>query len=288
MTISLLTFAACGNDDSTLASKSDDTTTIDQQTLDRATQVLREGLQSDAFWPSIHAAEGLTLVGYGSHVKEFLAPALLAASDDRERAGIARELARAGDESQTAVLTKLLLKNDAYSIVHAVEGLYKIGAVGDLDAMRAASHSSDNPAIAVFAAGALVQSGDAGAADTVREIYKNGDNRSMRLGALVLGQIGTRGDIALLQSRIDDAPDELTLSYIQHALALLGDEAGLEQLVANLNSENPTVRTNAASYASIADVSLVSPRLAEMLDDPHADARYRASQTLLLLAGQQR
>lgn len=279
MLVSLLTISVWA-DESGLAGSTDSV----EVTRSRAIAVLREGLYGEDFWPSIHAAEGLTLAGHGSEVREYLEPRLADESDDRARAGIARELVRAGDLSQITVLTELLIANDPYSNVNAVESLYKVAQIGDQAAMSRASLDVSNPALQAFAAGTLAQHDVAGASQIVRTIYLKGEDRSsMRLGALVLGQIGSNDDIALLRSRIADAPDEFTLSYIQHALAQLGDAAGLEALVANLNSDQASIRTNAAAYAYLAGASTVASRLIEMLDDPHLDARYRAAHSLCAL-----
>jgi sialidase-1 len=278
MTISLFTSMLFADDGVSLQSA-----VINEKVMLRAIDTLHEGLQGDAFWPSMHAAEGLTLAGYGMQVQEVLAPKLPAVSDDRLRSGIARELVRAGDESKVAVLTELLLKNDPCSIVFAVEGLYKVGAVGDLDALRVAAHSSDNVGLSMFASGALIQSGEKAALEHIRSTYAKGDERSIRLAALVLGRVGAQADIPLLQSRIGAASEELTLSYIQHALALLGDEGGLKSVSENLYSKNPVIRADAASIAYIITSASAYQRLLEMLDDPHPDARYRAAQSILLL-----
>ena len=42
----------------------------------RCLEVLRSGFVSDELWPSMHAAEGLTLGGYGAEVREHLASRL--------------------------------------------------------------------------------------------------------------------------------------------------------------------------------------------------------------------
>ena len=39
--------------------------TLDTATHEKCLNVLRAGLTSEEFWPSIHAAEGLTLEGHG-------------------------------------------------------------------------------------------------------------------------------------------------------------------------------------------------------------------------------
>src|SRR5690606_22408226 len=77
---------------------------LEEATHARCLKVLREGLASDDFWPSIHAAEGLTLGGYGDEVIAALTPKLASETDDQRRCGLARELVRAGQRLQTRVM----------------------------------------------------------------------------------------------------------------------------------------------------------------------------------------
>src|SRR5690606_16233633 len=81
---------------------------LDQATHDRCLSILRKGLGADDFWPSIHAAEGLTLGGYGEEVIEALTPKLASETDDQRRCGLARELVRAGQRLQANVMLKIL------------------------------------------------------------------------------------------------------------------------------------------------------------------------------------
>src|SRR5262245_49447607 len=70
---------------------------LSPQLRDRCLAVLREGFNSDEFWPSMHAAEGLTLAGRQEEVLAMLGERLKAETDDAKRCGPARELIRAGD-----------------------------------------------------------------------------------------------------------------------------------------------------------------------------------------------
>ena len=78
--------------------------TLDEATRKQCLGVLRAGLHAADFWPSIHAAEGLTLGGYGQEVIEHLKPKLTTEENDQRRCGIARELVRAGDRHRTQVM----------------------------------------------------------------------------------------------------------------------------------------------------------------------------------------
>ena len=51
-----------------------DRITLSDDVREKCLSVLREGLKSDEFWPSIHAAEGLTLAGRGEEVIDWPKP----------------------------------------------------------------------------------------------------------------------------------------------------------------------------------------------------------------------
>lgn len=258
---------------------------LDVETEARALTTLREGLEDEDFWPSIHAAEGLILAGYGEVVRPRLEARLREETDDQRRCGLARELVRAGDSSKIQILADVLAGDDDYAHVHAAEGLYKIAEIGDRDTMLRAFASDENVSLHLMAAGALARVGEPGALEAIRASYSTGDESAIRIGAWLLGRIGTPDDILLLRSRLVTSTDTLVRAYIQHAMAALGDARGFEALAANLKSENPAIRTYAAAFAQDAQAVSLVPRLIEMLDDPHPDARYRAAKTLLILNG---
>src|SRR5690554_4252705 len=104
---------------------------VDQATRSRSLEVLRAGLHADPFWPSMHAAEALTLVGYSEEVIPPLTRRLQEEQDDRHRCGLARELYRAGDESTLPVLFEILAGENPYGHGHACESLFKINQIGD-------------------------------------------------------------------------------------------------------------------------------------------------------------
>ncbi len=85
-----------------------DSIQLDKTTRQRCVTILREGMRGDEFWPSIHAAEGLTLGGHGAEVIAFLKDKLPGENDDQQRCGIAREMVRAGDKSKTEVMLDIL------------------------------------------------------------------------------------------------------------------------------------------------------------------------------------
>jgi sialidase-1 len=120
-------------------------------------KVLRDGLHSDEFWPAIHAAEALTLAGYGDEVKESLAPKLQTETDDQKRCGLARELVRAGDLGREPALFRILEDLSSSGRVHAAESLFKVNSIGDGRALREAFAATENATLRMMAAAALAQ-----------------------------------------------------------------------------------------------------------------------------------
>ena len=259
--------------------------TADENVDAKALAVLRDGLWTGAFWPSMHAAEGLTLAGHGDEVVAGIKPLLNTVTDDRERCGVARELVRAGDSSAVAVLVEILRKPNDYAHTHAAESLYKLGLVGDEAAMQRAA-ASDDPIRRLMASAALARNGSEGALRYIRETYETGDDQSMRIAAWLLGRIGDESDIARLKSRLEDAPPGIIRATVEHALAALGDADGLSWLKQNLSSSDADIRTYAATFAGELGRPEFVGRLAPLLDDPNQDTRIRAAQSILVLDAQ--
>ena len=257
---------------------------LDSETRERCLSVLRSGMRSSEFWPSIHAAEGLTLGGHGEEVIAYLSPKLPLETDDQQRCGLSRELVRAGDRDKAQVMLDILEGEDDHGHIHAAESLYKVNVIGDGKAMRRAFHEGEDIKLRLMAAAALGRKGNAKAMSFLRESMNSEDTDTYRIAAWILGRIGNRSDIERMRRRLDDATDPVAKAYLEHSMAALGDSAGLEALEANLSSSDPAIRTYAATFAGDARATHVAPRLKKMLNDPHLDARYRAAQSLLFLS----
>jgi sialidase-1 len=247
-------------------------------------EVLREGLKSDDFWPSTHAAEGLTLGGYGDEVIAFLEPKLLSEDDDQRRCGLARELVRAGRREYKQVMLDILTSDDPHGHVHAAESLYKVVEIGDGSALRHAFTQSPNITLQVMAAAGLGRCGNPEAMAFLREQLVSAEPGIARIVGWVLGRIGSREDIPGIQQRLESSEDDLQRVFHGNSLAALGDKMGLKQLERNLSSEDPGFRTYCATFAGDARATQTKPGLIRLLDDPHLDARLRAAQSLLVLA----
>ena len=250
----------------------------------RCVEILRQSLKSDEFWPSMHAAEALTLAGHGEEVRAALEPRLTTETDDRQRCGLAREIVRAGNVSRVDVLLEVLAKNDAYGHVHAAESLYKVGRVGDGRLLRAALAREENPPLQVMAAAALGRCGSPVAMQLVREKLADKDVDVSRIAAWVLARLGDASDVGPLRENLRRVETPLARCFFESALAALGDAAGREALIGNLTAEDPAVRTFAATFAGELGMQAAADQLIKMLDDPAEDVRIRAAQSLLVLA----
>ncbi|MEZ6054231.1 MAG: exo-alpha-sialidase [Planctomycetaceae bacterium] len=262
---------------------------LDEPTTAACLAVLRQGLRGDDFWPSIHAAEGLTLGGHGDEVIEFLTPLLPMETDDQHRCGIARELVRAGNHEFVQVMLGILKGDAPFGHVHAAESLYKVSEIGDGVAMRKAFTQPENVRLKLMSAGALGRCGNPDAMNflremLLREISTDDEAEHFRITAWVLGRIGDDSDIARLKQELPKCQNDLTRVYFENALAALGDPEGLASLAKNLTSEDPVVRTFAATFSGDARALGVADRLKEMLQDPHPDAQIRAAQSLLAMS----
>lgn len=166
--------------------------TLDSPMREKCLSVLRAGLRGEEFWPSMHAAEGLTLGGQGIEVIEYLTPKLKTETDDQHLCGLAREIVRAGDHSAIPVMLNILAGENNFGHVHAAESLFKVFEMGDGESMRGAYAQSDNVKLKLMAAGALVRGGETAALQTVRDLLADGDPQNSAIAAWLLGQIGDR------------------------------------------------------------------------------------------------
>ncbi|MDG1897632.1 MAG: exo-alpha-sialidase [Fuerstiella sp.] len=264
--------------------RASDSIILDDAVRQQCLKVLRSGLHGDDFWPSIHAAEGLTLSGYGKEVVAFLTPKLPDENDDQRRCGISRELVRAGQRGRASVMLSILAGDDDYGHVHAAESLYKVVEIGDGVAMRRAFQQDENLRLKLMAAAALGRCGNPEAMRVLRSMLQHDDPEILRIAAWILGRIGDSSDIPRLRKELPRCEEELLRAYLHHSLAALGDEEGLRALAENLTNEDGAVRTYAATFAGDARDTSVADTLTHMLNDPHADAAIRAAQTLLFLS----
>lgn len=249
----------------------------------RCLEVLNEGVQSDEFWPSMHAAEGLIGAGHGEPLKPLLASKLESEIDDQHRCGLARELVRAGETHYATVLLAILTDERSEGRTHAAESLFKVAEIGDGVALRAALQQQADPSLRLMAAAALARQGNSQAMTLLRDSLRSDDEALLRTAAWILGRVGRESDIPRLKDALTRAEAPLTNAYVHHSLAALGDPEGLAKLMENLDSDDAAIRTYAAKFAGDARATSVATKLIDQLDDENLDARIRAAQSLLEL-----
>lgn len=254
------------------------------ETRNRCMEVLREGLVSEDFWPAMHAAEALTLAGYGDEVVASLETRLSLETDDQRRCGLARELVRAGRKDYAVVMLEILAGEDPHGHVHAAESLYKVGQVGDKTALRRAFTDTSNVTLQMMAAAALGKQGDLESMTFLRDQVKYAEAETARIASWVLGRIGSSQDIPEIRRRRDAAENDLQRVFHENSLAALGDPDGLESFAGNLAAEDARFRTYAATFVGEARATQYGSRLITLLEDPDLDTRIRAAQSLLVLS----
>ena len=261
---------------------------------ERSVAVLRQGLgqigEEEHFWAAIHAAEALTIGGHESEVIGALESLLNSEEDDQKRCGIGRELLRAGLPIGEEVMAEVLQSEDTYGHTHAAESLFKLNALGDLAAMRKAMEQEEDAKRKLMAAAALARVNDDEAAFAIIRDHLGSDNpEELQIAAWILGRIGNESDIPALRQALERSDlSPLITAYIHHSLAALGDEQGMLELEKNLDSEDPAIRTYAATFASDAGADHLLDKLVAQLDDTHLDARIRAAQSILFLTNPNR
>lgn len=256
----------------------------------RCTAVLTAGLAShaSAFWPAMHAAEALTQAGRGADVTRALTPLLAQISDDQQRCGVARELARAGDLAQTELLWEILQSPSDHGHVHAAESLFKVGWAPGADPapMRRAFAQETNPRLRMMAAAALARhaSDPDALAFLRRRVAEETVPDLLFLFGWGLGQLGGPQDIPVLQARLKDLPDPWPRSFLEHALARLGDPAARQSVLDNLASGDVRIVTYAAETAGAIGLAPARDALIALLEHSDLDTRIRSAQALLLLS----
>lgn len=274
---------------SSVFTKADEAWKLNDETREKCLEVLRDGFRDDDFWPAMHAAEALTLAGQGMEVRSVLEPKLKTETDDQMRCGLARELVRAGDRKKADILFSILEGDDPHGHVHAAESLYKVGFDTDPKPLELRFRNTDDIRLKLMAAAALAKHGQDPARSEAfaflrKVLSTEPDPDTFRLSAWVLGRIGDPSDIARIRARLDDAKEPLQESFLQNAISVLGDIEARQDVLKNLASKDPDIRTYAAIFAGEAGIFEAASLLTKQLSDDDLDARIRAAQGLIVLS----
>jgi len=258
--------------------------TLDDATRERCLSILRAGVNSEEFWPSMHAAEALTQAGFPAEAKKALSPRLPVEVDDQRRCGLARELVRAGDVAHAQIMLDILGGDNRYGHTHACESLFKVWQFGDGKLLRHAMFTAPEAKTRLMAAAALARRGDTDARGVIRALITDADGDTARIAAWILARVGDKSDIPALRAGSKRFTEPLTKAYFDHALACLGDDEGMKMLIQNLKHSDAAVRTYACEFAPDARAIAAKENLIALLDDNVLDIRIRAAQALLVLS----
>lgn len=255
---------------------------IDAPTTAKALGILRAGLMAETFWPSLHAAEALTLEGHAAESRSALVPRLERETDDQRRCGLARELFRAGNRKAVQVLLEILASDNPHGHLHAAESLFKVRQQGDGVALRRSFAQTADARLQVMSAGALAGSGSKEAHGFINAALGREDPQVVRTAAWLLGELRDGDDVPALRTSLARATDPLTRAFIEHALAAIGADNALQALQRNLSSADPAIRAHAAATAAGgARDAQIAELLVQRLDDPDLDVRIRSAQGVL-------
>ena len=257
---------------------------LDTVTEARCIKILRGAVRSDEFWPSMHAAEALTLAGRGGEVVKLLTPMLPLEKDDQKRCGLARELVRAGQRQHVNVLLSIMAGEDTHGHVHSCESIYKVFEIGDGVSLRAAIQPENPIKKQLMAAAALGRGGHPQAMKILRSAVSSEDPDEARIAVWVLARIGDATDVPLLRKNIARFDDPLVVAYFENSMATLGDSAGLIAMAKMLQGDDPALKVYAATFAGDARAVSLAPLLLPLLEHEVLDVRVRGAQTLLVLS----
>lgn len=257
---------------------------VDQATRSRSLEVLRSGLRADPFWPSMHAAEALTMGGYPEEVIPHLTRRLKVEQDDQRRCGLARELFRAGDETALPVLFEVLASENPYGHGHACESLFKIQQMGDGQLLKRRRDEAEQPIKKMLAAAALARHGDEASLQMIRDQLQTDDDNVARIAAWLLATVGDATDRSPLRKRLRSVELPSHQIFFVASLATLREPQARQDLPTRLTSDDPQVRVYAAEFCGTAKIQSAIPRLKALLEDEDLDVRIRAAQSLLVLS----
>ena len=248
----------------------------------RCIKILRDGLRSEEFWPSMHAAEALTQAGFEHVVLYALRDRLGKETNEQYRCGLAREQVRAGKPELAQVMLSILPNKQSKARIHAAESLYKVRQIGDGRALRAALDEGD-AVLEMMAAAALFRGGDRAVLARARRYLASEDSRERYIAAWILGRLGDRSDWPGLQRVAENETDPFANSFIVNALAQLGAPGALEKVAENLSSKDGKIRRYAAQTLGDCSAAQHLSKLVPLLDDEDPDTGIRAAQSILLI-----
>ena len=252
--------------------------------FDKSLQILREGLHSDEFMPSVYAAEAMIDAGYGFEAIPVIREKIKKEGVDVYRARLARALVKGRQQDGIILLQDIILGNDEEAQIESLKGLFYEVSVADTSIVGNVIRSTENNAIKLYALGLLHITEKGKNIDAVRAGLADSDPRVRIAAADIISFIGSsEQDTSQLIANLPNATSEIEKFSTLRALALLDHSPSRENLPQLTRSPDPSMRAM-ATYA-IAESWLVehAETIYPLLDDPSLAVRVRAAQSLLIL-----
>ena len=252
--------------------------------FDKSLQILREGLHSDEFMPSVYAAEAMIDAGYGFEAIPVIREKLKKEGVDVYRAGLGRALVKGRQQDGIILLQDIMLGNDEEAQTESLKGLFYEVSVADTSIVGNVIRSTENNAIKLYAQGLLHITEKEKHADEIRAGLTDSDPRARIAAADIISFIGSsEEDTTQLITNLSNVTSEIERFRTLRALAMLDHASSRENLPQLTRSPDPSMRAMAA-YA-IAESWLVehAEAIYPLLDDPSLAVRVRAAQSLLIL-----
>ena len=251
----------------------------------RCLEILREGLHSDEYWPSVHAAESLIKAEYAFEATPVLQDRIRNERDKRRIAGYARALMPTNRNQAIVDLQDILLSDDIEARILAAEAMFKTASVGDPAILEQALDSLNNGRLRVFAAAALTVTDRGDLRSIIREALQGDDPAARYIAADVIPIVGNLDtDLPILADKKDLASSDFENLYFVRAMAIFGAASALKEVASYLKHPDPTIRSRAAFAVAETWQIDETDRLITLLDDPSLAVRVRAAQALLTLS----
>ena len=253
-------------------------------TFDQCLNILREGLHSDEFWPSIHASEALTDAGYGFEVVPILQNKLETEQDDVYRAHIAKVLLRNRRQNAIVILQDILMTTNEAAQLEALKSMFYEASVADTAIIGNLIRNTEKQELKVYGWALLHITEKEKTSGLIRSSLSDPDP-AVRIAATDVIPFITpdKKDTTLLVSNLSRASTDLEMVHLSRALAMMQHIPSRNRVPQFTRLADVSIRSQ-ATYA-IAESWLIEhvDVLYFLLEDPSLSVRVRAAQALLIL-----
>jgi SSS family solute:Na+ symporter len=269
----------------------------------KAVHELRTALAVEPQWIKVHAAEALLNRGYAQGVREtFLREAEVSSDMPKYRIGVWRVLAQAdGEEAQrhdwAGKICDVFCNENSPDRTHAAEALAKLGYVAPEELriqLNSAVESQDN-GLALYAAWALIQSGNDAMQNKVAEGLQSNDPIDRLRSAFILQRlrkISPSNRAALHRAARDESAESTAYGALVSASFVVGGRYDdplpamqHDDVLKLLTGDNAAAKRFALEAIGERGTTRDLPGVTNALRDNDADVRVFAADAVLQIVG---